>query len=129
MSFCPIWEIPLPSAHFGHIHHCHVAKKSRTQTYLRSATKCGSCAIVFYVLFAESKVSQDNVALRIQQNVLWLQVPRAKEGKYTGEPMALNSYVYYKQWDFTSPYYTLQPTSHSFHRNHARVQTICSAYR
>lgn len=29
---------------------------------------------MLYVFFAESKVSQDNVPLRIEQDILWLQV-------------------------------------------------------
>lgn len=29
---------------------------------------------MLYVFFAESEVSQDNVPLRIKQNILWLQV-------------------------------------------------------
>lgn len=43
-------------------------------SYLWCATEGGGRAIVLYVFFAESKVSQDNVPLRIKQDVLWLQV-------------------------------------------------------
>lgn len=47
---------------------------ARGQPYLWCATEGGGRAIVLYVFFAESKVSQDNVPLGIKQDVLWLQV-------------------------------------------------------
>lgn len=42
--------------------------------YLWCATEGGGRAIVLYVFFAESKVSQDDVSLRIEQDILRLQV-------------------------------------------------------
>lgn len=53
---------------------CQFSLQAEDWTYLGCATEGGGCAVVLYVFFAESEVSQDNVPLRIKQNILWLQV-------------------------------------------------------
>lgn len=42
--------------------------------YLRRPAKGRGCAVVLQTFFAKTKVCEDNVALRVQQDVLRLQV-------------------------------------------------------
>lgn len=47
--------------------------------YLRSSTECGGCCIRFKPFLAQAKVSQDNVALGVQKDVLWLKISMIRQ--------------------------------------------------
>lgn len=50
-------------------------KVQRSALYLRCPAEGRCCTIIFQTFFAEAKICEDNVALRVQQDVLRLQVP------------------------------------------------------
>lgn len=61
---CPCWSFCIDNI-----------KVERFVSYLRRPAEGSCCTIGLKTFFAEAKVCEDNVALRVQQDVLRLQVP------------------------------------------------------
>lgn len=68
-------------------------KVERLALYLRCPAEGRCCTIILKTFFAEAEICEDNVALRVQQDVLRLQVPVNKEtSKLKLLPGAISSF-------------------------------------